>query len=215
MKVRLPLMNKNRLIFLSVIAVFVISTIAVLTYKDSFYSVELKDPNNVQVSLYKKDDNKKATITTIASSRAISLQKDTYCAVPSDSKYVSTPICFNIDGKGASVTIDPDYSSVYLGQILPSEQATINTVITTKYAPIISQYTLLNGQLYGKGQWYGATLTEIVDPQDRGDVYRVLLENINGTWTIIAYPQLVLSKYSYPQVPFSILDSINQMLGVY
>jgi hypothetical protein len=211
-------MNRKKIIALIVVIAIFIIGLFIFAYIHSFHKVTFSVEKSLTAVVYKSDDSKKVTILTIgssgsSSSQSSSFQKGVYCAVAQGSQFDTTPTCFTVSNKDVTVTVNPDYSSTYLQSLLTSEQDTINSIITTKYAPLMGQYTLNNGQLYEKGQWYGTTLTQNVDPSDVGDTYRVILEQVGGTWTIIAYPQIVLSKYTYPQVPFSILDSVNQILG--
>jgi len=206
-------MNKKRIIFAIVVALVFIAGLIILSIVLSYHKITISDPNSVSVSLYNSADKDKKTISTISSSTTLSLKDGEYCSVTSDNAYDTAPSCFTVQGKEVSVTINPNYSESRLTALLPSEISAINNVITTKYAGIIKQYTVGSGKLYGQGQWYGTTLAQIVGPSDRPDIYRVLLQKSNDAWKIVAYPQISLSKYDYPQVPYNILKDINEQSG--
>ena len=209
-------MNKKRLIIISVLIVAGIIGIAIWHYVASFHSVTFTMTENVTADLYQViDDTPQPTLKTIHAPERNSLQNGDYCVRPTDNKYNTTPICFTVQNKDMSIAIEPDYSSSRLAELLAPEQSQINALIQARYSPLIDNYILKDGQLYKRGQWYGATLTERVAPSDRGDVYRVLLEKKGTAWTIVAYPQIVLSKHRYPNVPFSVLDAVNRLPGVY
>lgn len=209
-------MSKFKIIILSVLGFAVIAGLTMWHYLVSFHSITLNVKGEVTSIVYKVIDNKdQSSLKTIKSTVAMSLQNGQYCVKPTDTKYDTSAICFTVQNKDMSITIDPDYSANYLEQLLITQIDQINSVITTKYGPIIDSYTLIGGVLYGKGEWYGTTLTEKVAPSDRGDIYRVLLEKKGNSWVIIAYPQIVLSKFDYPQVPFTVLSDVNKLLGVY
>jgi hypothetical protein len=209
-------MSKFKIIIFLILGVTVIAGLIVWHYLVSFHSITLNVRGEITSIVYKVVDNKdQPPLSTIKSTILISLQNGQYCVKPADTKYNTSPICFTVQDKDMSITIDPDYSDNYLEQLLTTQIDQIDSVITTKYSPIIASYTLIGGKLYGKGEWYGTTLTEKVAPSDRGDVYRVLLEKKGNSWVIVAYPQIVLSKLDYPQVPFTVLSDVNQLLGVY
>lgn len=210
-------MSRFKIILAFIIFIVFIVGLFVWQYIASLHTVDFTITSGLSAKLYKVVDsvNQEPAISTIDTSLSLQLQNGDFCAVPSGTKYNNTPVCFTVDNKNINVVIEPNYSTDYLAQQLPAQLDTINAIINQKYSAIISNYTLITGSLYGHGEWYGTTLTQKVDPSDRGDIYRVLLEKKNNIWTIIAYPQIVLNKYNYPQVPFDILTSVNKLLGVY
>lgn len=210
MKAHLKIMNKKPIILASIVILAVIAGIITLSVVLRFHKITVSDPHNVSVSLYNSADKDKKTFATITSNTTLSLKDGNYCSVPSSTTYDTAPACFTVQGKAMSVTINPSYSEARLAALLPSEMTATKSVITTAYAAIISQYTLGAGKLYGQGQWYGTTLAQNVSPSDRPDIYRVLLQKSSGTWKIVAYPQISLSKYDYPQIPVDILRDLNK-----
>jgi hypothetical protein len=210
-------MSRFKIISISIVVIVFTVGLFIWQYIASFHSVDFTITSGLSAKIYKVVDkvNQEPAISTVSSSSAIQLQNGDFCAVPASTRYDNTPVCFTVSNKNIAITVQPSYSTNYLTQLLPSQLSAINIVINNKYSAVINGFTLQTGQLFNHGEWYGTTLTQKVENQgDQGDVYRVLLKNINNTWTTVAYPQIVLSKYSYPNVPYEILDAINRLPGL-
>lgn len=206
-------MNKNKIIVLLTVVVLFVTAVIVLIQVFSYHKVTLTVVDNVSVLIYETDNSTKNDIETINTSSSLSLKNGSYCGKPLGDIFDQNPICFTVNGKDISVVFDPNYSRSHLETLLSDQLATINTIITTKYSPVINDYSIQNGQLYGKGEWYGTTITQRVDQSGRGDVYRIILKKINDQWTIVAYPQIILSKFDYPNIPYSVLSDVNKLVG--
>lgn len=216
MKIRLKNMSKFKIILFVVIGVGLTVLFIIWQYMFSFHSVNFIVGKDVTVEVYKVINNKEQpTFQTVSANINLSLQNGDYCTIPIDSKYDTDPICFKVQDKDISVTIDPNYSKDYLENLLLPQLVQINSIVSSKYSSIINDYTFKTGQLYGKGEWYGGTLTKKVAPSDRGDVYRFILKKTDNKWGVVAYPQISLNKFDYPNIPVDILNSVNKLLGVY
>jgi len=208
-------MSRFKIIFLLFVMVSIVVGIFIFLHIASFSSVSfiLKEP--VVGSVYKVvGDKKEQQPQTIGSSVILQYQNGDYCVVPTDKKYSQTPICFTVNDKDMSVDFNPNYSKYYLSELLPSEIGSINVIIQEQYKDVIDNFVLKQGALLGLGEWYGGTLTQKVARSDQGDVYRFLLKKTNGAWGIVAYPQIVFSKFDYPSVPFTVLDTVNRFAGI-
>jgi hypothetical protein len=209
-------MSRIKIFLVLLFIVALVGGLYVWQYLASLHQVSLTVTHGMRVDIYQVvNGNNQKSFTTVSDSVKIPLQNGDYCAAPNDTKYNQTPICFTVSGKDIVVDVEPNYSATYLSSQLTNQLATINSVITTTYSDIIDGFTLTTGALYGHGEWYGGTLTQKTESaSDQGDVYRVLLKKVSGTWTVVAYPQIVLSKYTYPDVPYAVLDAVNRLPGV-
>lgn len=143
-----------------------------------------------------------------------SVHPGNYCLSVNSVLYVQDDICVEVKDKPVSVEVNPDYSIPYLESLLPNELPKVRQTIRDSYKEIISDFTFADDRLFKTGQWYGLSLTKKVpDPSDRGDVYLVILEKIEETWTIKDIPRLAVNKYQLPDVPISVLDEVNRMPG--
>lgn len=102
-----------------------------------------------------------------------------------------------------------------LNEQLLIEQGVIDGVLVEKYPKITTDYTINKGQLFDKGQWYGTTLTyKGADVKNR-DTLRVLMEKKDGAWSLrTTPPQPLLSAMEFPDVPKSILQTINKPISL-
>lgn len=102
-----------------------------------------------------------------------------------------------------------------LPQLLAGEKPTINGILVAAYPKIATDYTIVNEQLYDQGQWYGAVLTYKGADTANRDSLRVLMQKKEGIWVLrTTPPQPILSALSYPDVPKSILQSINKPVAL-
>lgn len=104
---------------------------------------------------------------------------------------------------------------IELSQQLTIEKPTINGVLVAAYPKIATDYTIVNEQLYDQGQWYGAVLTYKGTDTANRDSLRVLMQKKEGLWVVrTTPPQIILSAQAYPDVPKSILQSINKPVAL-
>lgn len=95
------------------------------------------------------------------------------------------------------------------------EQPAITQVLLGKYPLIATAYTIDEGRLYDRGQWYGTTLTYKGSDKDNRDTLRVLMQKKNDMWVIRSTPpRMLLSAKDFLDVPVSILKSINQPVSL-
>jgi hypothetical protein len=201
-----------------IVCVFVLFIFGVwfLQYLLSLHTVTFSVSDNLVANVYKATDKEQQkSITKIVSgSSSFRYQTGSYCVKIGDKNYDTTPICFDIENKDITVTIAPNYSKVRLNELLDTEINTVQLAIKSAYKEVIGGFTIQRGALFGRGEWYGTTLTQkVAYKSEQAEVYRVLLKKDNDKWTTVGYPQLSLSKYKYPDTPVTILTSINKMLG--
>ncbi len=98
---------------------------------------------------------------------------------------------------------------------LKKEQSTILGVLTTAYPKIKTDYSINQGQLFGKGEWYGTTLTYKGTDSMNRDTLRVLMQKKHGVWTLRTTPPVpLLSTVEFPDVPKSVLQEINEPISL-
>ncbi len=104
---------------------------------------------------------------------------------------------------------------IQLTQQLAIEKPTINGVLVDAYPKVATDYTFVNEQLFDQGQWYGAVLTYKGSDSANRDSLRVLMQKKEGIWIVrTTPPQPILAAKSYPDVPKSILQSINKPVAL-
>lgn len=104
---------------------------------------------------------------------------------------------------------------IQLSQQLTIEKPTINGVLVAAYPKIATDYAIINEQLYDQGKWYGAVLTYKGTDTANRDSLRVLMQKKEGIWVLrTTPPQPILSAQAYPDVPKSILQSINKPVAL-
>ncbi len=213
-------MKKNTLIIASIVILLIAAGIGLYLYSQTFHAVSIVfKQDNISAKLYKSigdtdsDDDKGPELKILTKSESISLQDGEYFLVAEGETIATTPIGFTVQGKDTTVEVDPSYSQSYLKRQLEGQVATIHALIKQKYPTIIADYTIQEGQLYQKGDWYGTVLTKnISDQRDVADFYRVVLHKNSTTWEVIDSPVLVLTSSEFKNVPIDVLKSINTLV---
>lgn len=204
-------MKKIHIIIISIITIAIIIGAFLIGYFASLHSVGfiVKQPN-LTVSVYTKSD--KTKINSFTSEKfSLSLPKGGYYYTINGKNIDGGAINFNVDKSDITINIDPDYSSAYLSSLLATEQDSILSVIKNTYPAIISNYTISDAKLFKKGEWYGAIIRQVVDPRSTADQYRVILKKENGKWAMVHYPEIVVTKTNFPNVPIEILTAVNDL----
>jgi hypothetical protein len=172
--------------------------------------------NTPSATLFEADASKNNTVVKkirdLTSSTTVSMSDGYYCIIASGKMYSSDPICFTVYKKDMSVVVSPAYSKTHLDTVLKTEQSAITTSFLTRYSHIISNYVVCNGSLYDRGQWYAATLSQKKQsPADSVDTYRFVMKKEGGTWSIVANPRIVLSKFDFNDIPIAVLSNANNL----
>ncbi len=149
-------------------------------------------------------NNDKKKVASIDETGEIKLKEGSYNYKIVGENYSTTEETFTVLKDGAQLTINPSYSKEYLNDLLDNENQAISNALTASM-PFGTTYTLLNLQLYKKGEWAAGTISPITDPRQVPDIYRFVLQKDNGTWKVIISPQIAINKANYPEVPVEIL----------
>jgi hypothetical protein len=204
-------MSKPKLIIISFIIITLIALVTVglylLSFKDIVFIV--KEPN-LTVSIYKSNDDEVLAFFD-DDKLEISLQKGDYFYKVSGAKTGEITQDFTIDNDSLEIIIDPDYSDIYLESVLYSEKNNILSVINNSYPTVINDYIIGELALFKKGEWCGVSLSKIVEDRSLSDEYRIILKKENNTWVIVGIPQIVATKYNFPEVPIEVLTLVNDL----
>lgn len=207
-------MNRLTIVILGVGIILLAVVPFVIQYLLSFSAVtfDVKSPAAARLYRVVGEENEQLS-QAINNPVTIPLQNGDYCIEPTAENYETTPVCFTVQDKDLSIEVDPSYTRLYLEGLLQDQVGAINKLIEETYKEVIGGFVLNKGTLLGRGDWYGTTLTQKVAKGEQGDVYRVLLKKEGGNWIIVAYPQIILNKFDYPDVPYNILDKVNRLVG--
>lgn len=217
-------MNKKKIIFLAILAVILLVGLSIVRqYRNSFQKVTVNINNSssdVQVDLYKRAAIEGAPqktgeeLRTITGGETFKLKKGMYVLVPKGEQLDPTPVRLTVDNTPLTLTLDIPYTQAYLQQLQTSELPAIEATILAKYPSINADYTINQGVLYHRGEWYGTTISNKIGPKDNrfGDTLRVVLVKKNGQWVLLSTPpEIILNAPYYPEVPVDLLRIINNL----
>jgi hypothetical protein len=98
---------------------------------------------------------------------------------------------------------------------LKTDQPTITGVLIANYPKVGTDYLINQGQLFNQGEWYGTTLTYKGTDSMNRDTLRVLMQKRQGVWILrTSPPQPLLSTVEFPDVPKSVLQTINKAISL-
>ena len=204
----------KKYIILSVaIVTTLITSVVVIQYLNSFKDISFViKQSGIELDIYKKSDSK-TIIKKLTSDSKISLQKGDYYYIVKAPMFDSTQYQFSVTDSNNDITVDPNYSAAYLASVLLDEKPAIDNLIKTTYPTDINNYSFITEQLFQKGEWYGAVLRNNIYIQGGlSDPYRIILHKVNNTWTIVHYPEIVVTTSNNPNVPVDILNQVNNLV---
>jgi hypothetical protein len=191
----------------------------VVNYEHSFQKVTVTVDAGLHAQIYKDLGgdgayNYKASSTPVASlssSQTIKLRDGTYDAVVSDPSHeYENPVIKIVVTPGTnSASISPTYTTTKLAALLTNEQPAILQALNAKYPTLSGLYTVSNGQLYERGDWFGA---ELVPSNPSDDLLRVILHEEDGTWKVATDPpQISIGEPSNTDIPSDVIESVDQL----
>lgn len=194
------------LIPLSLFALILFSAIGYLWYESAYQSVTLVlKTQPLTVEIFNNSNN---SVATVSASTTLTLANGNYTAKPSGRNIDSTPIKFSVEGKDASVTINPSFSNEYFSGLIKTEIEAINAIIVKRFPQLISKYTIHEGELQQQAEWYVTALTHKASTNDSPkDVYKIILKKVNGAWDVVNNPQIVPTLYNMPGVPSDVISA--------
>lgn len=154
-------------------------------------------------------------IETFTDSQEYKLKKGSYVLEPKGEHIVTTPLVFTLSESPLTQIVDVPYTNAYLEEILNNEQASITEAINVHIPELAGSYSIPISTLYGRGEWYGALLTNNYgyETYTYGDDLRLLMHKENGNWRVLTEPpQITLNTIDYPDTPREILKSINEFI---
>lgn len=158
--------------------------------------------------------SKNKTLKELSATGSIQLQEGTYYIIPKGKNIDDSKFFFNVENTEKTITVQPAYTTSFLASLLPNEIDEIKDAILKKYPNTFTSYTLSQGSLYGRGEWYGGLLKPVVsDNREQKDPYRVVLHKEKDTWNVVRRPEYTLNASRYKDVPIEILRKINAIVG--
>lgn len=166
------------------------------------------DNSTEKITLYTSADKE---VKEFSSTGSVLLKEGDYYIIPEGESIASDKINFSVGDKDTSIPVEPSYTPESLEAELEKEVSAIETAVISTYPSIVDGYSLEEGSLYKKGDWFGGLLIpETVSERDQKDYYRVILQKKDGTWKVVRRPEYTLSSSRYEEVPVDILRDINE-----
>lgn len=217
-------MRTRNIVFLLAAAVVLLGVAQfVVSYVQSFQTVQINLSKNVSVTVYKSGDNHDdpldyATdkpIASITASEKLKLKKGSYVLVSRENPDIKKILQgFSLEDRSETLTIYVQYSDSKLGDILKQEGGTIRAAIRAQVPNLQSLYDISREKLYHTGDWYGALLTyKGPASQLTNDSLRLIAKKDGQNWKVVtAPPQIVFSIELYPDIPQDIIREVNNFL---
>ncbi len=199
--------------FLTIIALLILLFAGLgVHYLLSLRKVTLNlDEQTDEVTVYTSRDK---VVKQLSSDGRLLLKEGEYYVIPTGANIAPDKISFSVTNQDMTIDIQPAYTKDFLANLLKNEVSAIEAAIVKKYPSALKDYTLAQGSLYARGEWYGALLKpKIRDIREQKDPYRIILHKNDGMWEVVRRPEYSLSSSRYSEVPIDILRKVNAIVG--
>lgn len=176
-------------------------------YEQSFQFITFTfDPSEGSVMLQGSDIQQQ-----LHPNQRLKLPKGEYVVTKSGENIAKDEQKLSLDSSEKTVPITFNYTADKLSELYTKEQPAIEAALFATYPKIAELYTLKNGAVYHKGEWYGATLLHNSPTDQNRDTLHVLMKKEGDIWKVESKPPApILSKFDYPEAPVTALKTINR-----
>ena len=208
-------MNRKLIIVLLTVLVLITGGLGWLQHQNSFQNLSVTlDPQIKSADIYQSEGeghvpDSESPSTHLSTSQELRLKKGSYVLVTdATGDFSPQTIYFDLQDKKINFTVAPNYSGQKLQDLLISEQVLIDQEFNSRYPNKPAGYSVSNGQLFMRGEWYGALLVS----SSGQDSLRFVMQKRDGKWTgATDPPEIVLSAVVYPGIPKEILQAVNSL----
>lgn len=110
--------------------------------------------------------------------------------------------------RSVTIEIKPDYSEEKYKTLLDENIDSIKQVLLEKY-PKADEYSMDAGKMTEYGEYYCTKLIYKGTYSNDSDDLRVVFQQKEGKWQVVAEPSIILTQKNNPDVPFKILSIAN------
>lgn len=165
--------------------------------------------SGLAVEIYGSDKNKIGSFNS--AEYKMSLKDGDYYYAIKTIGYIDTKTNFKMAGEAKVVNIKAIHTPNYLSEQYEDQKDEILAVINSTYKSTIKNYDILSGQLFGEGDWFGAIIKRKIDSRDATDLYRIIMHKEDNKWVMVHYPEIVITKTSFPSVPSDVVEAVNNL----
>lgn len=209
-----------------IVALFLLLTVVgILVYRSMYGNVTLSfsADNEIKVSIYKNAGGdgasteeivkQKPIINSLSSSGSIKLRRGSYRLVSENNEnYDNIVVDFAVSKHATNLDIAVKYSPDKLKDMLAQEQEQINNAIVGIYPGIKDIYTIDEGILLVRGEWYATKLLSKSSYKQENDTLRLVANKKGGDWTIVTTPpDLIISSIKYKDIPRDVIKAVNDL----
>lgn len=190
------------------------NTVKILIKQPPTESVTVKIYPLIDHESSTKDYEDKTPLKETSSDINIRLKNGEYVIViPEGTVYEPLVQEFAVDASRKDAVVLPRYSSQGLESQLNKQRSDIRAVLYTQYDflnPKKRLYTFLDEKLHLQGNWYTATVRELIPGRNKSDIYRIVAQKKEDNWILVTIPpDLVISNVRYPDIPREVLLDLN------
>lgn len=226
---------RGRVVVSKKLAFFVFSLLVVIfafagfSYLNSFKEITIQLPNSEQrtveihevldgVDLHNSSlsESEDSLVKTLGSTGDLKLRVGDYIVYAAENdEYAELKAPFSVSSNNEVVNVSYIYSEKRLSTLLEEQYEEIRLALRERYKKTIVSYDLAKGSLYGTGKWYYSTLRKKQTKEEErlsySDIFRVVMKRDDTGWTVVAHPQLTISRVLYPDIPDELIDSVNNL----
>ena len=164
-------------------------------------------------SIYLTDSNGNTRYKDIQSNDTIWVAPGKYNVKTEDINFDSSDTTVSVPRslQKSEFSIDMPYTQGYLNSLTEEVTVAAQKLLQEKYGAVMDNYTIIDAQLFGQAEWYGAVLfNKSSTINDKKDYFRFIMKRDDKEWRIIHKPSLVIDK-NFQEVPKDIAKTINNI----
>lgn len=200
---------KTKFVLILIVLLICVSLLFILSKPQKKIRLIYRNLDNIAIYQINEDGSRQKLNRNISSGKYLTISQDGNYSVKYTGKYPYDSGEFIIDTSKDKIVIYPYFSKKKLESIVEQEAPSIKKLLTDSYNNI-DMYDIQKGKMYFYGDWYATTLQYKGSDPLYSDSLRIVFQKIKGEWVVATNPPgITLSKYSFPDVPETILRDIN------
>lgn len=199
---------KKQLLYVSILILVVVSTGFMYWLFSNSRVITIHFDEVSSAEILDKDNNRLAEISTSGSDTRVFTTTELKIAYDGSDGYASGTHILADDEN--DVTLRPDFNDARKNQYFDEQKSSIEQSINTEFIGY-NRYSVKDFDIADRGEWAYVLLEYNGDYGYSSDDLRTVLRLNEDSWSVVAAPNIVLTKYNSPDVDVDVLKRGNTL----